>query len=358
KIAWLRQLLEGDDDAGDADMLEALSEGVFDDRVYAITPRGDIVDLPAGATPLDFAYHVHTEIGHRCKGARVNGRIVTLTYQLANGDRVEIITAKEAQPSRDWLSSREGFLVSARNRTKVRSWFRQQDRDLNRKQGREHLERELQRLNIRDLAVAKLADRMGFESVDDLCVALGVGDITTAAVFNAVQQLTAPPIESAPVKKRRRHKPSGAGAVLIEGAESVLTHFARCCNPVPPEPICGYITQGRGISVHRQNCGSLLRLQAQHPDRVLSASWYEDERARYPVTIRIEAADRNGLLKDLSGVMSDEEIRILGNDARVSPKTLRAVVTLRAEVDGLGTLARVMSRLQQVRGVERVSRAT
>ncbi|MEO0346133.1 MAG: bifunctional (p)ppGpp synthetase/guanosine-3',5'-bis(diphosphate) 3'-pyrophosphohydrolase [Pseudomonadota bacterium] len=358
KIAWLRQLLEGDDDAGDADMLEALSEGVFDDRVYAITPRGDIIDLPAGATPLDFAYHVHTEIGHRCKGARVNGRIVTLTHQLANGDRVEIITAKEAQPSRDWLSSREGFLVSARNRTKVRSWFRQQDRDLNRKQGREHLERELQRLNIRDLAVAKLADRMGFESVDDLCVALGVGDITTAAVFNAVQQLTAPPVESAPVKKRRRHKPSDVGAVLIEGAESVLTHFARCCNPVPPEAICGYITQGRGISVHRQNCGSLLRLQAQHPDRVLSASWYDDDRARYPVTIRIEAADRNGLLKDLSGVMSDEEIRILGNEARVSPKTLRAVVTLRAEVDGLGTLARVMSRLQQVRGVERVSRAT
>lgn len=359
KIAWLRQLLESNDDAADSDILDNLSDGVFSDRVYAVTPQGDIVDLPAGATPLDFAYQVHTEIGHRCKGARINGRIVTLTHAISNGDRVEIITNKSAQPSRDWLSPRSGFLASARSRTKVRSWFRQQDKDQNRKQGREHLERELQRVGIRDVPIAQIAAKMGFDDVDALCVALGVGDITTAAVFNAVQQMVRPESDEDALrgKRSRKHKPTGGGAVVVDGADSVLTQFARCCNPMPPEPVCGYITQGRGITVHRAQCGSLLRLKTEHPERVLPVSWQLDENARYPVTLRVEAEDRNGLLKDISSVLSDESIRILGNASHVDDKRMRAIVTLRAEVDGLPALGRAISKLAQLPGVDNVYRA-
>lgn len=358
KISWLRQLLEGDNGATGNDLLENLSEGVFDDRVYAITPRGDIVDLPAGATPLDFAYHVHTMIGHRCRGAQVNGRIVTLTHQLNNGDRVEIITAKEPQPSRDWLSPRAGFLVSARNRTKVRSWFRQQDKDLNRRQGREHLERELTRVGIRDLPMVRIAEAMKFEDVDSLCIALGAGDITTASVFNAARQLLAPDDETKPKQKRsRKHKPRGRGGVSIEGSADVLTQFAGCCSPMPPEPITGYITVGRGITIHRSDCGSLRRLTERQPERILNAQWEgADSEGHYPVTLRIEATDRTGLLKDISGSLSDDSIRILGNDSRVDRKTLRAIVTVRAEVDGLDSLNRVLLKLGQLPGVEQVDR--
>ncbi len=360
KISWLRQLLDSDEGgAHDTDMLENISEGVFDDRVYAITPRGDIIDLPAGATPLDFAYQVHTQIGHRCKGARANGRIVTLTYTIRNGDRIEIITRKEPQPSRDWLAPRAGFLASASNRTKVRSWFRQQDRDLNRKQGRELLERELQRLNAAELSVASLADKMNFTSFDDLCVAVGVGDTTPAAVANAARQLLVP-AEAPVVRSRavRKRKPSGGGAVLVEGSGSVMTQFARCCNPVPPQPISGYITQGRGITVHLSDCSGLQRLAATSPDRILQVSWRDGDEAHYAVTLRIEAADRNGLLKDISGVLSDESIRILGNASRVNPKNLRAIVTLNVEVDSMTTISRAVSKLGQIPGIEKVSRSS
>ncbi|MFK8053720.1 MAG: bifunctional (p)ppGpp synthetase/guanosine-3',5'-bis(diphosphate) 3'-pyrophosphohydrolase [Woeseiaceae bacterium] len=356
KISWLRQLLEGDD-PGSADMLDSLSDGVFSDRVYAITPQGDIVDLPAGATPLDFAYQVHTQIGHRCKGAKANGRIVSLTYAIQNGDRIEIITAKEPNPSRDWLSPRTGFLASARSRTKVRSWFRQQDKEQNRKQGREHLERELQRMNLRDIAISTLAEHMGFANTDALCVALGVGDITAASVFTAAQKLVAPPEpEIKPVKRSRRHAPSGGGAVTVDGTDSVLTHFARCCNPVPPEPIQGYITQGRGISVHLHRCAALARLATKSPERLIDVSWRGDEDARYPVNLRIEASDRNGLLKDISGVLSDEGVRILGNTSKMNPKSMQAIITVNTEIDGLDRLSRAMNKIGQLPGVLRVAR--
>ncbi|MEO0365974.1 MAG: bifunctional (p)ppGpp synthetase/guanosine-3',5'-bis(diphosphate) 3'-pyrophosphohydrolase [Pseudomonadota bacterium] len=359
KIAWLRQLLEQDNDTSDSDLLDNLSEGVFDDRVYAITPDGDIIDLPAGATPLDFAYHVHTMIGHRCRGARVNGRIVTLTHELKNGDRVEIITSKQPSPSRDWLSPRSGFLVSARNRTKVRAWFRQQDRDLNRRQGREHLERELSRVGIRDLPIAKLAEALKFEDVDAMCVALGAGDITTASVFNAAQTLLAPPAPEDPgrVKRSRKHKPRARGGVIVEGTGEVMTQFAGCCNPIPPQPISGYITVGRGISIHRQDCRSLIRLAERHPERILSVAWRgADVSGHYPVTLRIEARDRTGLLKDISGCLSDDSVRILANESRIDHKSLRAIVTVRAEVDGLDSLNRMLLKLAQLPDVERVDR--
>jgi GTP pyrophosphokinase len=357
KITWLRQMLDPESGPADGlDMLDNIHEGLFDDRVYAVTPRGDIVDLPAGATPLDFAYHVHTQIGHCCRGAKVDGRIVPLTYRINNGDRIEIITGPQPQPSRDWLVPRLGFLASPRNRTKVRTWFRQQDREQNRKQGREMIERELQRLHVRDLAIGDLAAKLGYDDVDALCVALGVGDTTTASVVNAAQQLLKPQEPEPPPKRARRHKPSGGGGVRVEGVGSMMSQFARCCNPVPPEQIMGYITVGRGISIHRSDCGSFLRLKETHPERVLEVSWGGREDARYPVELHVDAFDRTGLLRDITAVISDEDIRILAVESRVDDKSMRAVVTLRLEVADLETLSRVLSKLEQVPNVSGVRR--
>ncbi|MEL6870569.1 MAG: ACT domain-containing protein, partial [Pseudomonadota bacterium] len=204
-------------------------------------------------------------------------------------------------------------------------------------------------------------DKMGFDDVDALCVALGVGDITTAAVFNAVQQLARPENEDdmpqLRAKRSRKHKPTGRGTVIVDGADGVMTQFARCCNPMPPEPVRGYITQGRGITVHRERCGSLQHLMSQHPERVLPVTWQADDSARYPVTLRVEAEDRTGLLKDISSVLIDESVRILGNSSHVDEQRMRAIVTLRAEVEGLPALGRAINKLSQLPGVDNVYRA-
>ncbi len=259
KIRFLRQLLDPGNDSGD--LLDQIRDDVFEDRVYAVSPKGDVVELPADATPLDFAYHVHTQVGHRCRGAKVNGRIVPLTYKVQNGDKIEIITGSQPQPSRDWLSPRLGYLAGGRSRAKVRNWFRQQDRDQHLRQGREILERELARLNVRDVATDTIAAQMKFANTDTLCVALGAGDLTPAAVATALQQLRGS--ETTPVLRRRRptQRKSGQPAgIAVSGVGDLMCNFARCCRPVPPEPISGYITQGRGVTIHRQDCGNFLGL--------------------------------------------------------------------------------------------------
>ena len=234
KIRLLRHLLEP---AGnDSDLLDQVRGDVFEDRVYAVSPKGDVVEMPAGATPLDFAYHVHTSVGHRCRGAKVNGRIVPLTYQVQNGDKVEIITAKQEQPSRDWLSPQLGYLVATRSRTKVRNWFRQRDKDQNRRQGREMLDRELSRLNVRDLQVERIARHLKLKDAEALCIALGVGDLSTAAVASAVQHLRRDDPTDVIRKRRQRRSSAGKeGGIAISGVGDLLYNFARCCRPVPPE---------------------------------------------------------------------------------------------------------------------------
>jgi len=355
KIRFLRQMLEPSE--RDSDLLDQIRDDVFEDRVYAVTPKGDVVDLPMGATPLDFAYHVHTQVGHRCRGAKANGRIVPLTYRIRNGDSIEIITGPKPQPSRDWLSPKLGYLASSRSRTKVRNWFREQDRGQNLRQGKDVIERELSRLNAKDQPLDALAAELRYPDTDSLCIAVGAGDITPAAVANALQQLRREvPDTTVP---RRRHKPKKAGAsekVAILGVGDLMCQFARCCRPVPPEPIVGYITRIRGVSVHREDCGNLRNLAARHPQRVIEVSWGESGDAYYTADLTIFAYDRQGLLRDISSILSDEHVSIDSVQTRSDRKLMQAIMNLTISVPNLPTLSSVMSRLELLQNVISVRR--
>ena len=358
KISWLRHLLTpGDDSDADRDLLDQLRSEIFEDRVYAFTPAGDVVDLPAGATPLDFAYHVHTNIGHHCRGAHVNGRMVQLTQPLKNGDKVEILTAKNARPSRDWLLPQAGYLVSPRNRSKVRSWFRQQDQDQNRRSGRQTLEKELARLGLA-ADMDAVAQRFGLAGEEQLWLAIGAGDLTLPAVIAACEReipSTAPRVTEEVQVKARRPSYTEA-AVSISGVGDLLTNFARCCRPLPPEPIAGYITQGRGVSIHRANCNNLLRLRADHPERLMEVEWGQREQASYPVEIEIEAWNRTGLIRDVSALLADEKIDINAMSTRTERTTHVAIIDITAGVGSLEQLSRLMHRIGRLPNVSSVRR--
>ncbi|MGI9206018.1 MAG: RelA/SpoT family protein [Woeseiaceae bacterium] len=355
KIRLLRQLLEPTGSGGD--LLDQIRGDVFEDRVYAVSPKGDVVEMPARATPLDFAYHVHTQVGHRCRGAKVNGRIVPLTYQVQNGDKIEIITGKNEQPSRDWLSPQLGYLAATRSRTKVRNWFRQRDRDQNKRQGREILERELSRLNVRDVSTDSIAKQLKLKDTESLCIALGAGDITSAAVASALQNLRKDDSTGVIPKRRpRRRKETASGAVAISGVGDLLYNFARCCRPVPPEEIAGYITLGRGVSIHRQDCGNFLNLQLRHAERVIEVDWGGSPDAVYPVELSVQAFDRHGLLRDISTVMADEKVSVDSVQTNTDKKTMQVEMLLAISIPGLPTLSRLISRLELLPNVTSVRR--
>jgi GTP pyrophosphokinase len=345
KIAWLRQLLEPAARAGaEPDLLGGLQAAVFEDRVYALSPRGEVVDLPRGATPLDFAYHVHTNLGHRCRGARVNGRIVPLDQRLANGDTVEIITGKQPNPSRDWLVPALGYLASARNRAKVRGWFRRLDEGQNREQGRQMLERELDRLGVRTPPMPEILDELGLPGLDALYLGLGEGEISLAQVAGAVHRR----LQAQEPPKPRTLKPTGTGearGMVIDGVGDLMSTLARCCRPVPPEAIAGYITLGRGVSVHRVDCANLLRLRDAQPLRVLAVDWGRPSPERtFPVAVAIHAFDRKGLARDVSAVLADEHISISSMNVATNRTENTALVELTVTVHGLGELSRLLSR--------------
>lgn len=355
KIRYLRRLLEPSDD--DGDLLEQIRGDAFEDRVYALSPKGDVVEMPAGSTPLDFAYHVHTQIGHRCRGAKVNGRMVPLTYTVANGDRIEIITTRDPQPSRDWLSPQNGYLASSRSRAKVRSWFRQQDREQNRRQGREILEREMSRLNARDLPIDAVAAELKAPDTDALCVALGAGDVTPAAVARALQQLLHKSDEvTLPSRRMRARRDKSGNRLAIRGVDDLLCNLARCCRPVPPEPIAGYITKGRGVGIHRDGCGNFVNLQSRHPERVIEVEWSDASEATYPAELVVQAFDRHGLLRDISSVLADEKIGVASSQTRTDRQRMQATIELSLSVPGLAALSRVIGRLEQVPNVTSVKR--
>ncbi len=357
KIRFLRQLLEPT--GKDSDLLDQIRDDVFEDRVYAISPKGDVVEMPAGATPLDFAYHVHTQVGHRCRGAKVNGRMVPLTYKVNNGDKIEIITANQPNPSRDWLNPQLGYLAAARSRTKVRTWFRQQDKDQNQRHGRDILDRELSRLSVRDISTTTIAKQLKFKDSDALCIALGAGDLTSASIATALQNLRRD--DTVQILKKKRHKkPKAAtsGQAAIRGVGDLLSTFARCCRPVPPEHIAGYITQGRGVTIHRQDCGNYLSLSTRKPERVIEVDWGESEHASYPVDLRLFAYDRQGLLRDISNVLADEEVSVVQVQTKTDKKKMQAVMELSVEVSSLPSLSRIISRLEQVANVTSVRRRT
>jgi GTP pyrophosphokinase len=352
KINWLRQLLEPTSRSGaEPDLLDGLQAEVFEDRVYALSPRGEVVDLPRGATPLDFAYHVHTNLGHRCRGARVNGRMVPLDYKLANGDSVEIITAKQPNPSRDWLVPALGYLASQRNRAKVRSWFRKLDEGQNREQGREMLERELDRLGVRAPPLPEILDELGLPNLDALYVGLGEGELTVAQVAGAVHRR----LKEHEPQKPRAFKPGAAsqpGGMVIDGVGDLLSSFARCCRPVPPESIAGYITLGRGVSIHRADCANLLRMRDQQPQRVLAVDWGRASPERtFPAAVVIHAFDRKGLTRDVTSVLADEHINISAMNMTTNKAENTAHLDLTVTVHGLDELSRLLSRLASLPNV-------
>jgi GTP pyrophosphokinase len=355
KIEWLRELLAPAADAeSDSDFLSRVRADLFDDRVYALTPKGEVVDLPGGATPIDFAYHVHTDLGHRCRGARVNGRIVPLNHKLANGEVIEIISGKQSQPSRDWLIEQEGFLASPRSKAKVRAWFKKRDAGQNLREGRELFERELARQGGGQSLMSDLVGEFALTGAEALYLALGSGDLTLAQVSAAIQRRmrhragAVPLADLPPVVAPRREAPA---AVQVEGVGDLMSTHARCCNPVPPEPITGYVTVGRGVTLHRTGCRNLARLAARAPERLLQVHWGKAGAKRYPVEIVVHAMDRRGLLRDVTTLVAEEKINIERLASRGDPGQGSADLSLRIAVAGLEELTRLLARLSALPGV-------
>jgi GTP pyrophosphokinase len=358
KINWLRQVLEPSErDESDSDFLERIRAEVFEDRVYALSPRGEIIDLPRGATPLDFAYHVHTELGHRCRGAKVNGRMVPLDQPLANGDQVEIITGKQPNPSRDWLVPSLGYLASPRNRAKVRAFFRKLDEVQNRLHGKQILERELQRLAIHSVTLPELLDELGFANADALYLALGEGEITPAQISGAMLRRARPKELPLPVPRKPATADRSTDAVRVDGVDALLSNFARCCRPVPPEPIAGYITLGRGVSIHRESCSNLQRMRDRTPERVIAVDWGDAADRSFPIEIAVHAFDRRGLVRDVSAVLADSRISITAMTTATNERDRIADMRLTILVHDLDELARLMGRLQGLPNVIRVTRS-
>jgi len=356
KISWLRQLLEirGEEEA---DLIDRFRGEAFEDRVYVVTPKGEIVDLPQGSTALDFAYKLHSEVGHRCRGAKVNGRIVPLSYPIKSGERVEVLTTRHGGPSRDWLNTNLGYLRTARARSKVRHWFRQADQINNTSAGRTAVEQEFARLGLRHVDLAQVAERLKFDHVDEMLAAIGFGDVTAIQVANAArEQLSSAPDRQAflPVTRRPISRVD-SGEIQVRGVGSLMTQMSQCCRPVPPEPIVGYITQGRGVSIHREDCRNLLNLRSKHPERIIEVDWGAESQA-YPVDIVLEAYDRTGLLRDVATVLAAEKVNVLSVNSRSDPRNSTARMDVTLEITGLEQLKRILDKLENLPNVVEVTR--
>ena len=350
RISWLRQLFETGEEAGETgSALASLGRELDSERVYAFTPRGDIVDLPAGSTPLDFAYQIHTQVGHRCRGAKVDGRIVPLTYTVRSGDRIEVLTARHPRPSRDWLNPNLGYLGSARSRAKVRHWFKHLDRERNVADGQEIWDRELKRLGVGHPPREALAERFNAVRFEDFLAALGRGDVSTPQLAGALQPYLPPPPSPAPKLAKRRRKRSGD--VRISGVGDLLTQIAQCCKPLPDDPITGYITRGRGVSVHRADCRNVLGLAGPERARLIDVAWSGGAEESYPVEIAVEAYDRKGLLRDVTSVVSNEAVNIVAIESRTDARAHVVAMRITVEVRGIEQLGRVLDRLAQLPNV-------
>jgi GTP pyrophosphokinase len=362
KIAWLRQVLDWHEETGDIhNLAEQFSADVAQDRVYVFTPAGDVVNLALGATPLDFAYHVHTEVGHSCRGAKVNGSIVPLTYNLQTGQRVEILTGKEALPRRDWLQPGLGYLQTSRARAKVQHWFRAQAREENVDAGRRLLEREFKRMALTSIDYKRVANRVQLASVEDMFAAVGSGELSAAQVLNAAHSLVAD-IETvaSPTVRLRKDQRRGekTDAVQVQGVGNLLSHIAGCCKPLPGDNILGFITQGRGVSVHRRDCKRLLQLQLEHPERIIEVSWGHESFGGYEVDIGIEAYDRPGLLHDITELFTGARVNVLSINTETNRKEHLATMRLRIEVPDLSFLGRLLNRINRLNNVISAMRLT
>ncbi len=354
RIGLMRKLLDGiEQEDDDASLLESFQNITSEDRVYVLTPTGEVKDLAAGATPLDFAYLVHTEVGHRCRGARINGRIMPLTTELANGDRVEILTGKEPRPSRDWLSPRLGYIRTARARSKVRHWFKQANYEDNLAAGRQAVETEFRRLDLDLARLDRILKTFNFQRVDDLLVAVGSGDLTAGQLAGALERLLAaeaPPPKTLQVKQQKPGRDSAAD-VHIEGVGNLLYQLARCCQPVPGDRIGGYITRGKGVSIHRQDCRQFINLSSRQPERVIEVRWSDRARGSYPARILIEAWDRRELIRDIGTLLASDNVNVTAMNARHTEKEDRVTIELTVQVDDFDQLAGLLGRMQSIANV-------
>ena len=354
KIAWLRQVL-----AFRNEILEAKGEArgkrVFDDTIYVLTPQGRVIDLPAGSTPIDFAYHVHTDLGHRCRGARVDGQMVPLDYKLQNAQRVEIITVKQGGPSRDWLSPQLGYLASPRAQAKVRAWFRHEDHARDVTEGRAAFDKELQRLGATGESHERIATAAGFAKLEEFFAALGRGEVTSRQIEIAVrgeapptpQQMATPIVAPAPEK--------ASSGVLVLGVNNIATLIAKCCKPVPPDPIVGFVTRARGVTVHRQDCPNITSLAGDQRERLMAADWGKaSEEAPFSADLEVVAIDRQGLLRDISEAISRERINVTA--VNTLSRGAHAFMRFTLQVSSADAIARVMRQVKDVPGVDTARR--
>lgn len=345
RINWLRNMMEWKTDVHDAqEFVESMKTDVFQDRVYVFTPRGDIFDLPVGSTPIDFAYHVHTDIGHCCRGARVNGKLVPLHQELKTGDQVEILTAKRGGPSRDWLNPNLGLVKTQRARSKIKAWFKKQEDEQNLSQGRVALERELQRLGISELNFEKMAREFGYKAPDEMFIAIGCGDLSLSKIVRMMEETeeTADILEVTTTSSKKH----ASDAVEVVGLKGLLWQMAKCCNPMPGDQIIAYVTRGRGATIHRQDCPNILH--RDDTERLLQVDWGTGEQT-YAVPVTVKAYDREGLLGDISTLLQNEGVNIA--NVGVSFNRSVADVKLVVEVRDLEQLSRVLTRIESVPNV-------
>jgi GTP diphosphokinase / guanosine-3',5'-bis(diphosphate) 3'-diphosphatase len=355
-VSWLRQLLDWQRDMSSSEeFVESVQKDLFQDQVYVFTPRGDVKDLPTGATPLDFAYRVHTDLGHRCIGAKVNGRLVALNSTLKNGDIVEIISSRQARgPSRDWLNQNLGFIKTTHARQKIRQWFKRAARQENLEKGREQVERELRRLG---LALSdwqeELRKHLHFESAEDFFAAVGDGSVGSDRITRTLAPLLEDGKHADAIQPRAPQNPAARNKVQVLGSGDLLTQVAACCSPVPGDPIIGYVTRSRGVSIHHRECVNIRH--SEEKERLVDVAWGQETRS-FPVSVRVEAFDRVGLLRDLSAIVADDGVNITGAYTR-DHDDHTIFVYLTVETTGVEQLTRLMSHLEMVRGVINVTRS-
>ncbi|MET0203180.1 MAG: GTP diphosphokinase [Casimicrobiaceae bacterium] len=355
RIAWLRQVLDWKDAAADAsEQLTAFRSSLFTDSIFVLTPQGKVIDLPQGSTPVDFAYAVHTNLGHRCRGAKVDGQMVPLNYVLKNGQQVDIVTTKQGGPSRDWLNPELGYVHSHRARAKVRQWFKAQQLDVTIAQGRTMVERDLARHGQTALKLDTVAAKAGFGKLDEFFAAYARDDINSRQVHAAIQAVAQPAHAEAPAAEpeviaRKSKSSAGGGGILVVGVDRLMTGLARCCKPAPPDPIVGFVTRGKGVTIHRASCANVERIRTREPERLIDANWGEAHEEVFPVDIVVEAMDRQGLLRDISEIMTREKINVTA--VNTLSRNLQAKMSFTLEVQSIAQLKRALLLVRDVRGV-------
>ncbi len=359
KIAWLRELLEWQEGVASSEQLmEQFHNSVVEDRVYVFTPDGLVIDLPPGGTALDFAYHVHTELGHHCVGAKINGKLVPLTQSLETGQSIEILRRNNAIPSRDWLNRQSGYLKSARARQKVSHWFRKQNREMNIEAGKPMLIKELERNHLGSVNLLPVAERLNLKNIDDLYASVGMGDLGTIQISNMVVSLQKNTCQVEPEILKistTTHKSKG-NEVTVLGVGNLLCHMAGCCKPLPADKIIGYVTQGRGVAVHRKDCHYMVEAQQHKSERLVEMEWSDDTSGYYVVDLFLKAHDRRGLLRDLTALLTNAKINVLDLNTHVNKRMDETEIEFRIEVNGNLQLESILSEIQKLRNVLEVKR--